>query len=205
MTLWGGLRGAKSYIWEGGHRVPFVAYWKGRIPAGTLRHQLIGTHDIVPTFVELAGGKRDPDQMLDGVSLVPVLLGKRGDDQPVRQTLLIQSSPGRDAFTEKAPDLPVTEPGAKKKKKGKTRQVAINQAWNELAKKGANSGSDGMAHALREGMGAPLPPVDRADHDSIVAACRAQLGETAFAEAWAHTAARPFQEVVEEVLKLRWN
>ncbi len=59
----------------------------------------------------------------------------------------------------------------------------------------------GTAHALREGMGAPLPPVDRAAHDSVVAACRAQLGETAFAEAWAHGAARPFQEVVEQVLK----
>jgi len=57
------------------------------------------------------------------------------------------------------------------------------------------------AHALREGMGAPLPPVDRAAYDSVVAVCRAQLGETAFAEAWAHAAARPFQEVVEEVLK----
>ena len=57
------------------------------------------------------------------------------------------------------------------------------------------------AHALREGMGAPLPPVDRAAYDSVLAACRAQLGETAFAEAWAHAAARPFQEVVEDVLK----
>ena len=61
------------------------------------------------------------------------------------------------------------------------------------------------AHALREGMGVPLPPVDRTDHDSAVAACRAQLGETAFAEAWARAAARPFQDVVEEVLKLRCN
>jgi predicted ATPase/DNA-binding SARP family transcriptional activator len=61
------------------------------------------------------------------------------------------------------------------------------------------------AHALREGMGAPLPPVDRAAYDSVVAVCRAQLGETAFAEAWAHAAARPFQEVMAEVLKLRQN
>jgi len=60
----------------------------------------------------------------------------------------------------------------------------------------------GTAHAMREGMGAPLPPVDRAAYDSAVAACRTQLGETAFAEAWAHAAARPFQEVVEEVLRL---
>ena len=61
----------------------------------------------------------------------------------------------------------------------------------------------GAAHALREAMGAPLPPVDRAAYDSVVSACRAQLGEVTFAEAWARAAARPFHEVVEEVLKLR--
>jgi arylsulfatase A-like enzyme len=155
----GGLRGAKSYIWEGGHRVPFVAHWTGRVPAGTVRHQLIGTHDFVPTFVELGGGKFEPDQMLDSVSLAPVLLGRRGDDRPVRQTLLIQSSPGRDAFTER--DLVAGEaappPKAKKKAAGKTkmtaqdREKARNQAWNKVALKGAQSGSHGMAHALREG------------------------------------------------------
>jgi hypothetical protein len=57
------------------------------------------------------------------------------------------------------------------------------------------------AHAWREAMGAPLPPVDCAAHDSVVAACRAQLGETHFAEAWANAAARPLQEAAEEVLK----
>ena len=61
------------------------------------------------------------------------------------------------------------------------------------------------AHALRERIGAPLPPVDRAAHDSVLAACRAQLGEAAFAEAWAQATARPFQQVVEEVLRLRHN
>jgi hypothetical protein len=59
------------------------------------------------------------------------------------------------------------------------------------------------AHTLRQRIGAPLPPVDRPAHDSVVAACRAQLGETAFAEAWAHAATRSFQEVVTEVLKRR--
>jgi len=58
-----------------------------------------------------------------------------------------------------------------------------------------------VAHALREGMGAPLLPVDRAPYDSIVATSRARFGESAFAVAWAHAAARPYQEVVEEILK----
>jgi tetratricopeptide (TPR) repeat protein len=58
----------------------------------------------------------------------------------------------------------------------------------------------GAAHALREQIGAPLPPVDRPAHDAVVAAARAQLGETAFAEAWALAAARPWQDVVDQGL-----
>lgn len=162
----GGLRGSKSFIFEGGHRVPFIAFWKGRIPAGSVRHQLVGTHDIVPTFVEAAGGRLAADQMLDSVSLLPVLLGQRGDDQPVRQTLLIQSSPGRDAFTERNPQV-AAEPGAKKKKMTpQEREKATNQAWTQAAKKGAKSGSHGMAHALREG---PWKLVLDLEHDKPAA------------------------------------
>jgi len=61
----------------------------------------------------------------------------------------------------------------------------------------------GTAHAMRDAMGAPLPPIDRAAHEAVLAACRAQLGETAFAAAWAQAAARPYQEVVQEALKLQ--
>jgi hypothetical protein len=46
--------------------------------------------------------------------------------------------------------LPPLEPGARRRT-AQERQNAQNRAWNEIAKKGANSGSDGMAHALREG------------------------------------------------------
>jgi arylsulfatase A-like enzyme len=152
-------------IWEGGHRVPLVACWKGRVPAGTVRTQLVGAHDLVPTFVELAGGAHDPDQMLDSVSLVPVLLGRCGDDQPVRTTLLIQSSPGRDAFTERDPELPKPAQGAARPTRSE-RQAARNRAWNEIAKKGQSSGSHGMAHALREG---PWKLVFDIEHDQPVA------------------------------------
>jgi hypothetical protein len=58
-----------------------------------------------------------------------------------------------------------------------------------------------VAHALRERLGAPLPPVDRTAHDSAVAVCRTQLGETAFAAIWADASTRHFQEVVQELLK----
>lgn len=162
----GGLRGSKSQIWEGGHRVPFVAMWKGHVPAGEVRKQVIGTHDIVPTFVELAGGAFSSDQMLDSVSLAPVLLGQRGDGQPVRETLLIQSSPGRDAFSADQ-DTPEKswQPGSGKQT-AEERKKAKNRALNQIAKKGEKSGSDGMAHALRAG---PWKLVFDIEHNQPVA------------------------------------
>jgi predicted ATPase/DNA-binding SARP family transcriptional activator len=57
------------------------------------------------------------------------------------------------------------------------------------------------AHALRETMGAPVPPVDRPAYDSAVAVSLRQLGEPIFTKALVSAATRPFQEVVEEILK----
>jgi predicted ATPase/transcriptional regulator with XRE-family HTH domain len=57
------------------------------------------------------------------------------------------------------------------------------------------------AHAQREMIGAPVPLSDRNAYDSTIAASRSQLGETAFAAAWASAKAKSFQVVVEEILK----
>jgi len=88
-------------------------------------------------------------------------------------------------------------------------KLGIAEALEELAAVSAAQGEGtsaarllGTAQALREGLGAPLPPVDRAGHDAVVAACRSALGEAAFTAAWAGGAARPWQEVVEEALRL---
>jgi arylsulfatase A len=149
----GGLRGSKSFIFEGGHRVPFVVRWGDGTPAGSkvmpgrVSRQVIGAHDIVPTMAELAGAKAGPDQMLDSVSLVPVLLGTQPEDKPLRTALLIQSSPGRDAFDETRADVP---PKGKKRGPAPT-QAEKEQEYSATARKGAGTGSDGMAHALRQG------------------------------------------------------
>ncbi len=58
-----------------------------------------------------------------------------------------------------------------------------------------------VANTLRKRLGAPLPPVDRASHDSALALCNTQLGETVCAAIWADASTRHFQEVVEEILK----
>jgi len=93
-----GLRGRKSFIYEGGHRVMFVASWPGHVSAGIVRHQLVGTHDLVATALDLAGVAIPEDQVLDAVSLAPLLLGQIDDTSTVRQTLLVQSSPGQGPF-----------------------------------------------------------------------------------------------------------
>lgn len=59
----------------------------------------------------------------------------------------------------------------------------------------------GVAHRLRETLEAPLPPVDATAYESAIAAGRVQLSEAAFQDIWESASARPFQEVVEEILK----
>ena len=70
----GPFRGLKTTLWEGGIRVPTLARWPGRIPAGEVSEHLSGFQDWVPTLVELAGG--EVPQGLDGISLVPTLTGE---------------------------------------------------------------------------------------------------------------------------------
>ena len=72
------FKGIKRDLYEGGIRVPFIAYWKGRIIPGTI-DQPAALWDLYPTFLELAGVQSKKD--IDGISMVPILL-KRGKQQP---------------------------------------------------------------------------------------------------------------------------
>lgn len=70
------LRGAKSNLYEGGHRVPAIAWWPGRISSGTITEETVMSMDITPTLLELAGVQRPSDQSinkLDGISISPLL------------------------------------------------------------------------------------------------------------------------------------
>lgn len=71
----GPLRGFKGAVWEGGHRVPAIAWQPGSIEAGARTEQLAATMDLWPTLAELAGASQLPDRPMDGASLVPVLNG----------------------------------------------------------------------------------------------------------------------------------
>jgi len=72
----GPLRGIKRDLYEGGIRVPTLARWPGRIKPGSVTDHISGFWDFLPTCAELAGF-RTP-KAIDGLSMVPTLLGKRG-------------------------------------------------------------------------------------------------------------------------------
>lgn len=72
----GVLRGMKSDIWEGGIRVPAIAYWKNHIPANTICSDPCGLIDIFPTIHKLIDSKHTLDYTIDGVSLLPLFKGE---------------------------------------------------------------------------------------------------------------------------------
>ena len=69
----GGLRGMKAKTWEGGLRVPMIARWPGKIPAGMVNHSPAGTIDILPTILKAAGVSIPQDRVIDGEDIWPLL------------------------------------------------------------------------------------------------------------------------------------
>lgn len=86
----GKLRGLKRQCHEGGIRIPFIARWPGRVPAGEVNDHICAFYDLMPTFCEVAGIKnyekkyrnkeKDVDYF-DGISFAPTLLGKKKQKQ----------------------------------------------------------------------------------------------------------------------------
>jgi arylsulfatase A-like enzyme len=68
-------RGQKADIWEGGHRVAFLARWPGRIRPGSTSEQTICLSDLLATFAAVVGEKLPENAGEDSYNLLPVLLG----------------------------------------------------------------------------------------------------------------------------------
>ena len=78
------LRGTKHTVLEGGLRVPCVAWWPGRVPAGRVCGEFVTTLDVLPTFAALVG--TECQHAVDGYDVSAVLLGQDGARSP-RTTL----------------------------------------------------------------------------------------------------------------------
>jgi arylsulfatase A-like enzyme len=87
----GTLRDYKGSLYEGGHRVPFIARWPGHITAGTTSGALMGHVDTLATFAALTGRKLTAAAGPDSINLLPALLGEK-QPQPLRDHLVLQNN-----------------------------------------------------------------------------------------------------------------
>jgi len=73
----GALRGKKGQIWEGGHRVPAIAYWPGKIKAGRVSNLTAMGADLLPTIAAISGAALSKELKLDGINLLPHLIDNK--------------------------------------------------------------------------------------------------------------------------------
>ena len=90
----GGWRGMKRDGWEGGHRVPFIARWPGKIPAGLVSDQMTNTTDIFATLASIVGYTLPDDAATDSFDMLPAMLGRQDESRSIRPHLLTQSFRG---------------------------------------------------------------------------------------------------------------
>lgn len=67
-----GFRGSKADLYEGGIRVPLIIRWDGTVQPGTICHEPVISNDFYPTFCEIAGIQKEPEN-IDGINLFPLL------------------------------------------------------------------------------------------------------------------------------------
>ena len=85
------IQGGKGRVTDSGSRVPFIAYWKGKIEPGSVNENLIDFTDVLPTLVELGGGEIPADHPLDGTSFLAQMLGQK--NAPARDWVFMANSP----------------------------------------------------------------------------------------------------------------
>lgn len=89
----GDLRGRKHSIYEGGNRVPFLARWPGRVPAGTTCDEVICLTDLLATVAALVGEKLPRGAGEDSHDIGPALVGAKLD-RPLREATVLHNAEG---------------------------------------------------------------------------------------------------------------
>ncbi len=87
----GAFRGAKADIWEGGHRIPFIAKWPGVVKPGSVTSNLVCLTDLMATCADVLGLALPDHVGEDSVSILPLL---KGQATPVRQSVIHHSING---------------------------------------------------------------------------------------------------------------
>lgn len=107
------LRGRKGSVYEGGHKVPAIAWWPGKILPGSASDELIISIDVMPTLLSLAGVEWH-GLSLDGVDVSPVILRQRAlSERPLFWASLSNGGARSEAMREAGWKLVVNHPRAK--------------------------------------------------------------------------------------------
>lgn len=72
-----GFRGSKTWIYEGGHRVPFIASWPGKIEPGSESNEPVMVHDLAATLLAVTNQEHASDQAIDSYNLLPLLMNEK--------------------------------------------------------------------------------------------------------------------------------
>jgi arylsulfatase len=83
----GPLRGTKHTVFEGGLRVPCLAWWPGTIPANRRCDDFLTALDVLPTLAGICGAELPESLVLDGLDITRILCGDRGADPGNVRTL----------------------------------------------------------------------------------------------------------------------
>jgi arylsulfatase A len=89
----GDWRGRKHSIYEGGHRVPFIVRWPGKVPVGTTCEEMIGVTDILATLAGIMGDKLPENAAEDSYDIRPALFGAKSAG-PLREALVMHNAEG---------------------------------------------------------------------------------------------------------------
>ncbi len=92
----GSYRGAKADIYEGGHRIPFIVKWPGKVAPNSVSSQTISLTDFMATAANIVGSQLSDNQAEDSFSILPVLLNKPGDYK--RESIIHHSIDGKFAI-----------------------------------------------------------------------------------------------------------
>ncbi|MCP5114048.1 MAG: sulfatase [bacterium] len=110
----GGLRGMKDYTFEGGMRVPMIAWWPEHIPPGHTSRELAGAIDLFPTLLKAAGVAAPAKPVLDGKDIISVLTSNAASPHEamigMRSSKLMTVRGGRWRLHVRAPSRPGWHP-----------------------------------------------------------------------------------------------
>jgi arylsulfatase A-like enzyme len=88
----GDWRGEKADIWEGGHRIPFLARWPGAIRPNSESNELASLADLMATIAAITGIPLPKHSAEDSFNLLPAFLGK--NTSPIRDSVILHSIDG---------------------------------------------------------------------------------------------------------------